>query len=115
MAHNTSPAILISYRKPDCQPSRTIAIHSRHTQPASQPMTHRHDMTHSQPATQPIRLHYNNATRYTLQRDTGISTAHSTRTHTGKESLFIWEAGRHHPPAPRHPTSATPNAENPSS
>lgn len=25
---------------------------------ASQPMTHRHDITHSQPATQPIRLRY---------------------------------------------------------
>ena len=98
MAHNTRQANLISKAKPDCHRSRTIAIPSRHTIPATPHSPH-------DPTRSPIRHDtkpHNQVTLYTTPHAHGLRPRlwhHTQGRHRAgrepKESLFIWEAGWH--------------------
>ena len=85
MAHNTRLANLISYRKPDCQPSRTIAIPSRHTIPATPHSPHYQAARSGDTITTP------HATRYQLQHDTAQHSAQHRQGHSVglRNLLFI--------------------------
>ena len=106
MAHDTDPANLITSLNPAFQASRTNATRYR-LDPANA-TGKPHDATRS-----PIR-HY--IQRHTLTT-TGMAhdmTGRQAGRHGGKESLFIWEAGRPAPPSPMMPNSRSSKCGNPS-
>jgi hypothetical protein len=88
MAHDTRSANLISQRNTDCHAFATIAIHYR-LDPVTQCHT-RHTIRPHDPVTL-----YNAARSRLTALDYDMTHRQAGRTHGGKESLFIWEAGRH--------------------
>ena len=101
MAHNTSPANLSNSHDPAFHPSRTNAIPSRHTIPATPHSPHyqatrspiRHDHTPRNP------IHYNNATRHTTTGMAHDMTSRQAARMAGR-NLFFYGRADGMPPLP---------------